>query len=1320
MGGSSQQQHRAPGGVSFVESLKYKTLRVGAKLLGVVVEVNERGMQISLPNGLKGTVTRAEASDPFRALGGEKKRARRDRASGGGSSESDASDGSDSDAAVSSDSDSDSELSDASDAEASLRDAFAVGQIVRCVVLRLDKGKSGGKRVELATRLSAVVGGEKGALGSAPPEGVNVPACVESVEDHGYVLSFGYSPGGSKRSVPARGFLPRKNAPSRETPLVVGSILDVVLDGKKKGPEGDAGSSGSSSVFIATADPRRVANAVTHESDATSMATLLPGMLVNARVREMLADGVSANFMTYFVATVDAFHVADEKTGAAGGKRNAASASPFPAAAASPSAAHAVGDRVRARILHVDAATKRVGLTLRPHLLNRAPGQAIDLKLDPEFGGTGGGSGPDASTSIKLGAVFEDAIVRRVDPSVGVLLELRGAQKTEPPEGSGEAEPAYATSGPCAYCHISDAADDRVDKLERRFKVGGRFKARVIGRRALDGVFVASLKPSVLNRPFFTLDELEIGTTCEGEVVALEPYGALVRLAPGLKALCPPNHISDVPGRITSAKVKEGARLLFKVLAVDEARGRALVTRKKALLKSELAIVSDQRSALPGTKTHGVVTGVAPYGVFVQLYGDARGLAGLKHLGLDRDQAPADAFQIGQCVRATVLGSNKGANKLELSLVDGDGDGSGAPGAKSPLDDSETAGLEFADASAILPPGTVLERCAVRKLDEETGNVHVSFSFGSDAKASGVLSAAHVSDCALSGAAFSRAIRAGDSLGPCVVLESKALGSKVRATLSRKRALVDAARRGALPSDARDVVVGACYPGYVAGAVAASGVFVRFGGRLTGLAPPSRLTDPGAPRVDPEEAFALGQTVFAKVVAVDATDAAGGQARISLSVAPSSVTGIRGGKRGGAADPELDAPLLRAVFEDVDAADALVDGRLAEEGDGEGAPPEGFLTPETAEKLRPGTEVNFVVGETKEYGVLADVPEVDAEVVGLLAAHQLAKGAKKGSTRKGVVLDVSRAEGVADIAARKGLVALREASASATAARTKRSKKASSSRALVASEDPPLRPGSEVDAIVELLKPEYAIVSLPDHGGRVAFVARRLLNDPSLGASAEAFASLESDPRLGACDGETRVPLVVAAEPGPGGRAMLCAPKRASKTADSETEGDRANGTNAHASGTLVAAGVKLSGTVREVQPSQATVALSDGRVGRLHATEVGDRAGAPMPAGRFPLDSIRAGRRSRSSPSAARGTVGSMLEVSTRRTPEEAREAAATAEHAGAGRRASTEGRASPSRLGLLAARGRPTRRRRRRDGLGRDAHRRVGARAGHAHSRD
>ena len=51
------------GDGKYVELLKYKNLRVGMKVLGVVTEVNDRGLTVSLPNGLKGTVTRAEASD---------------------------------------------------------------------------------------------------------------------------------------------------------------------------------------------------------------------------------------------------------------------------------------------------------------------------------------------------------------------------------------------------------------------------------------------------------------------------------------------------------------------------------------------------------------------------------------------------------------------------------------------------------------------------------------------------------------------------------------------------------------------------------------------------------------------------------------------------------------------------------------------------------------------------------------------------------------------------------------------------------------------------------------------------------------------------------------------------------------------------------------------------------------------------------------------------------------------------------------------------------------------------------------------------------
>ena len=33
-----------------------------------------------------------------------------------------------------------------------------------------------------------------------------------------------------------------------------------------------------------------------------------------------------------------------------------------------------------------------------------------------------------------------------------------------------------------------------------------------------------------------------------GPWAMVEAYGVVVKLAPGVKALCPPNHVSDIPG----------------------------------------------------------------------------------------------------------------------------------------------------------------------------------------------------------------------------------------------------------------------------------------------------------------------------------------------------------------------------------------------------------------------------------------------------------------------------------------------------------------------------------------------------------------------------------------------------------------------------------------------------------------------------------------------------------------------------------------------------------------------------------------------------
>lgn len=51
--------------------------------------------------------------------------------------------------------------------------------------------------------------------------------------------------------------------------------------------------------------------------------------------------------------------------------------------------------------------------------------------------------------------VFDTALVRRVDPSLGLLLELPSEKGAEPTAG---------------YVHVSNVSDDKIEKLEKAFK----------------------------------------------------------------------------------------------------------------------------------------------------------------------------------------------------------------------------------------------------------------------------------------------------------------------------------------------------------------------------------------------------------------------------------------------------------------------------------------------------------------------------------------------------------------------------------------------------------------------------------------------------------------------------------------------------------------------------------------------------------------------------------------------------------------------------------------------------------------------------------
>lgn len=64
---------------------------------------------------------------------------------------------------------------------------------------------------------------------------------------------------------------------------------------------------------------------------------------------------------------------------------------------------------------------------------------------------------------------------------------------------------------------------------------------------------------------------------------------------------------------------------------------------------------STLQDAIAGTRTHGTVTGATPTGVFVSFFNGIRGLVHASALGLAEDQAPDDAFRVGQVRRARLV-----------------------------------------------------------------------------------------------------------------------------------------------------------------------------------------------------------------------------------------------------------------------------------------------------------------------------------------------------------------------------------------------------------------------------------------------------------------------------------------------------------------------------------------------------------------------------------------------------------------------------------------------------------------------------------------
>ncbi|XP_051559208.1 protein RRP5 homolog [Myxocyprinus asiaticus] len=309
-----------------VEILHLRNLKVGTLLLGCVKEVSVMEVVVGLPSGLVGYLPICNICDSYTKILNDSLH-----------------------------------LEDSLEEVVSLSELLTPGMLIRCVVSSLDSIKEG--HVSLKVSINPKEVNKSLSSGFLKP-GMTLSGCVESVEDHGFLVDIGVS--GTKA------FLPKKSASSKQDLKEGQYVLTLIEEVKNDGR-----------VVRLSMNPQALSKAYVGTQHGWTLDTLLPGLLVQACIKRVTPNGLIVKCLTSFTGVVDFLHIDEGKA-----------------------SIYKTGDEVLGRILYVEPSTRLVSLSLRSHL------------LPP------GGDVLDTLMSERVGEVVQSCLMTAVHHHSGALMQM--------------------------------------------------------------------------------------------------------------------------------------------------------------------------------------------------------------------------------------------------------------------------------------------------------------------------------------------------------------------------------------------------------------------------------------------------------------------------------------------------------------------------------------------------------------------------------------------------------------------------------------------------------------------------------------------------------------------------------------------------------------------------------------------------------------------------------------------------------------------------------------------------------------------------------
>ena len=334
------------------------------------------------------------------------------------------------------------------------------------------------------------------------------------------------------------------------------------------------------------------------------------------------------------------------------------------------------------------------------------------------------------------------------------------------------------------------------------------------------------------------LTDIQIGQSRKGMVKNITDFGAFVDLN-GMDGLL---HITDMSwGRINhpSEVVKVGEEIEVMILDIDREKERISLGLKQRMPNPWDDI---ERKYPVGTRIHGRVVNLVPYGAFVELEEGVEGMVHVSEISWTRRIAKAsDVLTAGQMVDAVVLNVNKNEQKISLGI-------------------RQTEANPWQRVQEKYPIGTRV-----------SGKVRNFTSYGAFVELEeGIDGMIHVSDMSWTRKVNhpSEVLKKGDSV-EAVILEVDAANQRI--SLGLKQAQEDP-----WTTIAGRYKVGQMVKGKVT-KLASFGAFVEIEEGIDGLVHISQISDERVQKV--KDALTPGQEVEARVIKIDPVEL-----RIGLSI----------------------------------------------------------------------------------------------------------------------------------------------------------------------------------------------------------------------------------------------------------------------------------------------------------------------------------------------------------------------------------------------------------------------------------------------------